>query len=71
MLSREELRLINDILCKSNWNKNESPKEYKLQKKLSLLVEQIDIMEKAQSDAAKIQDEIVALDGEDNDKKEE
>lgn len=65
MLSREELRLLNDImkdLCLSD-------EREKLQKKISLLCEQLNIMEKAQEDAALIQDKIVALDGEKDEKK--
>ena len=66
MLSREELRLLNEILKELEFDGAKK----KLQTKLSLLCEQLDIMEKAQEDAAKIQDKIVALDG-DKDEKEE
>ena len=66
MLSREELRLLNEILKELEVDGAKK----KLQTKLSLLCEQLDIMEKAQEDAAKIQDKIVALDG-DKDEKEE
>lgn len=69
MLTREEIRLLNDILSKTEYNKDENPAEYKMKKKLSLLVEQLNIMEKAQNDAAKVQDEIIALEGDNNDKK--
>lgn len=69
MLTREEIRLLNDILIKTEYNKDENPAEYKMKKKLSLLVEQLNIMEKAQNDAAKVQDEIIALEGDNNDKK--
>lgn len=65
MLSREELRLLNDImkdLCLSD-------EREKLQKKIALIIEQLDVMEKAQEDAAKIQDKIQELDG-DKDEKE-
>lgn len=65
MLSREELRLLNDImkdLCLSD-------EREKLQKKIALICEQLSIMEKAQEDAAKVQDKIAALDG-DKDEKE-
>lgn len=65
MLSREELRLLNDImkdLCLSD-------EREKLQKKIGLIIEQLDVMEKAQEDAAKIQDKIQELDG-DKDEKE-
>ena len=66
MLSREELRLLNEILGKVDLPTDE---ENKLKTKLSLIIEQLDIMEKAQKDAAEIQDKIVALDG-DKDEKE-
>ena len=66
MLSREELRLLNDLL-KDEELDGESKK---LQTKLGLLVEQLDVMEKAQKDAAEIQDKIVALDGDKNEKEE-
>lgn len=66
MLSREELRLLNEILGALEL---EGEKE-KLKTKLSLIIEQLNIMEKAQEDAAKIQDKIAALDG-DKDAKEE
>ena len=59
MLSREELRLLNEIL---GGLELEDEKK-KLQTKLSLIIEQLDVMEKAQEDAAKIQDKIAALDG--------
>lgn len=67
MLSREELRLINEIL---NELELKEEKE-KLKVKISLLCEQLDIMEKAQKDAAEIQDKIVALDGDKDEKKED
>lgn len=66
MLSREELRLLNEILGGLELDGEKD----KLKTKLSLIIEQLDIMEKAQKDAAKIQDKIVALDG-DKDAKEE
>lgn len=65
MLSREELRLLNEIL---GGLELEGEKE-KLKTKLSLIIEQLNIMEKAQEETAKIQDKIVALDG-DKDAKE-
>ena len=66
MLSREELRLLNEILggLELDGEKN------KLKTKLSLIIEQLNIMEKSQEEVAKIQDKIVALDG-DKDAKEE
>lgn len=66
MLSREELRLLNELI-KDLELEGESKK---LQTKLSLLCEQLDIMEKAQKDAALIQDKIVSLDGDKDEKKE-
>lgn len=67
MLSREELRLLNELLKDLEL---EGEKK-KLQTKLSLLCEQLDIMEKAQNDAALIQDKIQKLDGDKNEKKED
>ena len=42
----------------------------KLKTKLSLIIEQLNVMEKAQEDAAKIQDKIQALDGDKDETKE-
>ena len=67
MLSKEELRLLNDLIKELELDGDKE----KLQKKLSLLCEQLDIMEKAQKDAAEIQDKIVALDGDKDEKKED
>ena len=66
MLSREELRLLNELLKDLELDGEKK----KLQTKLSLLCEQLDIMEKAQNDAALIQDKIQKLDGDENEKKE-
>lgn len=55
MLSKEEILSINDML------NNDAEKNEKLCRKLTLIVEQLKIMEKAQEDTAKIQDEIVAM----------
>ena len=66
MLSREELRLLNEIL---GGLELEGEKD-KLKTKLSLIIEQLNLMEKSQEEVAKIQDKIVALDG-DKDAKEE
>lgn len=60
MLSREELRLLNEILGKVNLGNDE---EKKLKTKLGLIIEQLNVMEKAQEDAAKIQEKIQELDG--------
>lgn len=67
MLSREELRLLNELLK----NLELEGESKKLQTKLSLLCEQLDIMEKAQNDAALIQDKIQKLDGDEDEKKED
>lgn len=67
MLSREELRLLNEILGSLELD----GEKLKLKTKLSLIIEQLNVMEKAQEDAAKIQDKIVALDGDKNEKKED
>lgn len=66
MLSREELRLLNEILGGIDL---EGEKE-KLKTKLSLIIEQLNIMEKAQEETAKIQEKIQELDS-DKDAKEE
>lgn len=68
MLSREELRLINEILGEQTF---EDKEKVKLQSKLSLICEQLDVMEKAQKDAAEIQNKIVTLDGDKDGKEEE
>lgn len=67
MLSREELRLLNEILGGLELDGDKA----KLQSKLSLICEQLTVMEKAQEDAAKIQDKIQALDGDKDEKKED
>lgn len=67
MLSKEELKLINEVFESIEL---EGEKE-KLKRKISLINKQLEIMEKAQQDAAVIQDEIVALEkGEENEKEE-
>ena len=68
MLSKEELRLLSEILGEQSF---EDKEKIKLQSKLSLICEQLDVMEKAQKDAAEIQDKIVALDGDKDGKEEE
>lgn len=67
MLSREELRLLNEILGGLELDGEKA----KLKTKLSLIIEQLNLMEKAQEDAAKIQDKIAALDGDKDEKKED
>ena len=66
MLSREELRLLNEILGGLELDGEKD----KLKTKLSLIIEQLNLMEKSQEEVAKIQDKIAALDG-DKDAKEE
>ena len=65
MLSREELRMLNDIIGGLELTEEKD----KLKQKIALICEQLTVMEKAQEDAAKIQDKIQALDG-DKDEKE-
>ena len=67
MLSREELRLLNEILGGLELDGEKD----KLKTKLSLIIEQLNVMEKSQEEVAKIQDKIVALDGDKDDKKED
>lgn len=67
MLSKEELKLINEVFESLELDGEKD----KLKKKISLINKQLEIMEKAQEDAAVIQDEIVALEkGEENEKEE-
>ena len=67
MLSREELRLLNEILGELELDGEKDI----LKTKLSLIIEQLNVMEKAQEETAKIQDKIVALDGDKYEKKED
>ena len=57
MLNKDEILSINDML------NNDGEKNEKLCKKISLIVEQLKIMEKAQEETTKIQDQIVAMEG--------
>lgn len=66
MLSKEELKLINEVFESLELDGEKD----KLKKKISLINKQLEIMEKAQKDAAEIQDKIVALDGDKNEKEE-
>ena len=66
MLSREELRLLNEILGGLELDGEKA----KLKTKLSLIIEQLNLMEKSQEEVAKIQDKIVALDGDKDETKE-
>ena len=67
MLSREELRLLDEILGGLELDGEKA----KLKTKLSLIIEQLNVMEKSQEEVAKIQDKIVALDGDKDEKKED
>lgn len=71
MLNKDELKLINNIFEKFIGDNLLDDDGKKLKKKLSLLMEQINIMEKAQIDTGKIQEEIQKLESVDDDKKEE
>ena len=66
MLSKEELKLINEVFESLELDGEKD----KLKKKISLINKQLEVMEKAQEETAKIQDEIVALEGEVDGKKE-
>ena len=65
MLSREDLKLLNELLHGGDLKTEEAEK---LATKIALLCKQIEIMDKAQKDAAEIQDKIVALEGKDENK---
>lgn len=71
MLNKDELKLINDIFEKFIGDNLLDEDGKRLKKKLSLLMEQISIMEKAQIDTGKIQEEIQKLESVDDGKKEE
>lgn len=71
MLNKDELKLINEIFEKFIGDNLLDEDGKKLKKKLSLLMEQISIMEKAQIDTGKIQEEIQKLESVDDEKKEE
>lgn len=68
MLSREELKTIYNMVKDTQFEDKESEK---VKTKLSLLVEMVDYQDEVQSNMAKIQDKIVALDKGDEDGKEE
>lgn len=65
MLSRDELRLINEVL--NEIQSTDRDDIAKLRTKLNLVVEQLDITEKAQEEMAKIQEKIVELESDSND----
>ena len=67
MLSREELRLLNEILGEIDLEGDKA----KLKTKLSLIIEQLNVMEKSQEEVAKIQEKIQELDSDKNEKKED
>lgn len=68
MLSREELKAIYNMVKDIEFEDAESEK---IKTKLSLLVEMVDYQDEVQSNMAKIQDKIVALDKGDEDGKED
>lgn len=68
MLSREELKTIYNMVKDTQFEDKESEK---VKTKLSLLVEMVDYQDEVQSNMAKIQDKIVALDKGDEDGKED
>lgn len=68
MLSREELKTIYNMVKDTQFEDKESKK---VKTKLSLLVEMVDYQDEVQSNMAKIQDKIVALDKGDEDGKED
>ena len=71
MLNKEELKLINNIFEKFIGDNILEEDGKKLRKKLSLLVKQIEVMEKAQQDAGEIQEKINKLESEKDGEKEE
>ena len=71
MLNKDELKLINDIFERFIGDNLLDEDGKKLKKKLSLLMEQISIMEKAQIDTGKIQEEIQKLESVNDGKEEE
>lgn len=58
MLNREELKLLNEILEDVELTEK---KKINLKKKLALICSQLDVMQKAQEEAGKIQEEIKEL----------
>ena len=71
MLNKEELKLINNIFEKFIGDNLLEEDGKKLKQKLSLLIKQIEVMEKAQQDAGEIQEKITQLESEKDDEKEE
>lgn len=64
MLSKEEIRLLKEILQELELEGDKN----KLRTKISLIVDQLDVMEKAQEEIAKIQEQIVKINGDENEK---
>lgn len=64
MLSKEEIRLIKEILQELELEGDKN----KLRTKISLIVDQLDVMEKAQEEIAKIQEQIIKINGDENEK---
>ena len=71
MLNKEELKLINNIFEKFIGDNLLEEDEKKLKQKLSLLIKQIEVMEKAQQDTGEIQEKINKLESEKDGKEEE
>lgn len=59
MFSKEEIRILNDIISPLVF---EDEDKKKLQTKLGLVIEQLDVTDKVQSELAKIQEKIISLD---------
>lgn len=68
MLTKEELKEINNMVKDNTYEREES---IKVQNKLALLVEMVDYQDEVQKEMAKIQDKIVALDKGDENVEEE
>lgn len=70
MLSREEIKLIGEVL--NTIQSTDRDDIVKLRMKVNLIIEQLEVQEKAQSEMAKIQEKMYELEGDSNeDKKEE
>lgn len=65
MFSKEEIRLLGEVIAPLVF---EDDAKKKLQTKLKLVIEQLDITDKVQSELAKIQEKIVELDKDDEKK---
>lgn len=70
MLSREEIKLIGEVL--NTIQSTDRDDVVKLRMKVNLIIEQLEVQEKAQSEMAKIQEKMYELEGDSNeDNKEE